>query len=533
VGVNAGNNGSSGLLNTFVGYACGNLNTTGSNNTFGGGGAGSSNKAGYSNTFWGSHAGTNNITGDSDTFVGAFAGNANVNMHSSTFVGFDAGTSNTAGFENTFVGSLAGENNTRGNQNVFVGYQAGQHNTTALHNTFIGAAAGLSNTRGIFNTFTGTLCARDNTTGNFNSCYGKHCMASNIDGSYNCVFGTHAAFSGAHINMNVYIGYLAGFADQTNNNVMIGYNAGGQAGPAANAGNGNVFIGYVVAPTFLYGQNNILLGQQADAIGTLANPINDAVAIGSTAITTKSNTIILGNNDQWTGIGLSNSTPANSLEINARTLGTGTIIPNTSGLRFTQLTSSSPTIPNPGAGVLALNSTGDVIYVPSTSGAGVGAGYCPAPTILTGNAGYDLGTNGTNFYFEGTGASSAINNVIIGNPCTYTPKAKLDVLQATTGSFNTVGIRVENDDAPTTVSIPIGIQSVMPVTSNCPWQAPSVAAWFQASTCAYTIGQYNYSIFVAPGPSPNGNFLTGVVSIGYPYGSLPSPSPAAGIPYLL
>lgn len=59
-------------------------------------------------------------------------------------------------------------------------------------------------------------------------------------------------------------------------------------------------------------------------------------------------------------------TPTATLEVNS--WGTTNIPGGSSGLRFTNLNVNSPTIANPGKGVLAVSPTGDVIYVPDNDG---------------------------------------------------------------------------------------------------------------------------------------------------------------------
>src|SRR5690606_5874658 len=61
--------------------------------------------------------------------------------------------------------------------------------------------------------------------------------------------------------------------------------------------------------------------------------------------------------------------PTATLEVNS--WGATNVSGGSSGLRFTNLNTTSPTITNPGTGVLGVNSNGDVVYVQS-SGSGLG-----------------------------------------------------------------------------------------------------------------------------------------------------------------
>lgn len=118
-----------------------------------------------------------------------------------------------------------------------------------------------------------------------------------------------------------------------------------------------------------------------------------------------------------------NPDPGNTVEINSVATVVG---PANSGLRFTDLNSTSNTITNPGQGVLSVNAIGDVIYVP---GGGGGVGTCAAPTTFVSgaNGAIDL-QDVNNFYFIRNGVANK-NNVGVGHPCNYNVPAKLSVIQ--------------------------------------------------------------------------------------------------------
>lgn len=135
--------------------------------------------------------------------------------------------------------------------------------------------------------------------------------------------------------------------------------------------------------------------------------------------------MILGNNNVNVGIGLSSDPlgPQNKLEIN-------TGIANTSGLRFRQLTSASPTQANPGTGVLSVDPNGDVIYVNIPSSGGLGNLCSAPPNPITGNYEIPLATH--RFFFSGQGTLNNTlrqDNVNIGYQCPQIPPpARLNVL---------------------------------------------------------------------------------------------------------
>jgi hypothetical protein len=140
--------------------------------------------------------------------------------------------------------------------------------------------------------------------------------------------------------------------------------------------------------------------------------------------------LFLGDNGN-VGVGSTQSIlPVNTLEIYSGVAPTtlnpiSSLVPTRSGLRFSNLnnTMAPDAAVNPSGKVLSVNSTGDVILVPSVTGGGL-IGYCPNVPALTGSAGMNL--NGNTFYFEGQGAANT-NDVGIGILCGTLLTAKLDV----------------------------------------------------------------------------------------------------------
>lgn len=141
----------SGDSNLFVGVESGQNNSTGSHNSFFGSEAGRSNTSGSFNSFFGSRAGVSSPTGLFNSFFGTSAGEQTTTGSGNSFFGRSAGVSNTNGNYNSFFGINAGENNLSGAGNAFVGLVAGSRNTTGSSNSFFGAGAGLSNVGGDFN----------------------------------------------------------------------------------------------------------------------------------------------------------------------------------------------------------------------------------------------------------------------------------------------------------------------------------------------------------------------------------------------
>lgn len=131
-------------------------------------------------------------------------------------------------------------------------------------------------------------------------------------------------------------------------------------------------------------------------------------------------------------LGINVTQPQNTLEINST-------VNNTSGLRFTNLTSINPPLLNPGNGVLSVDQNGDVIYVQSKSDLG---NYCSNPqNSLTGN--YEIPLDNNDFLFTdvfGTG------RIIAGDvQCGTQPDARVYIRNNFSTSGRTMGLQVESN----------------------------------------------------------------------------------------
>ncbi|HLG33256.1 MAG TPA: tail fiber domain-containing protein [Bacteroidia bacterium] len=316
-------------------------------------------------------------------------------------------------WKNTFVGRTGNLNVIPGLNNTFLGYKAG--NQTYFLNV-------LDN--GSFNTFIGNEAGSVNTTGTENTFVG--CIAG--------VASTGIA--------NTFVGTAAGASNTTG---------------TANTSLGDKSLGGIVTGSF-----NTFIGESS--VSPTSTSISHAIALGSNTLVPQDYQMILGENGVWAGIGLSNDGsptfgPTNSLEINAWTwgaLGTPTTIANKSGLSFRQLTANSTPGANQGnLGVLALSTSGEVIYVPNGGGIGGaqnatwvdpntgniewGSGLAPGPfTPLLHNTEVqmiDPSTSGEyNIYFTGQstlGGYSSPVDIGIGYAMNSALLAKLDVKNET------------------------------------------------------------------------------------------------------
>jgi len=171
--------------------------------------------------------------------------------------------------------------------------------------------------------------------------WGENAVAS---GGFSVCFGTASQALGEQ-------SYVFGFQSQTTaiakGGVSIGYNVQSNA-------EGAFVLGYSEgAFPVITLQNNIsrslMVGFESDRSTFFVGPSAGAGTTGRVAI-----------GDITTMAG---GVPNNKLEINS-----DASQPTLSGLRFTDLPSTSPTVSNPGLGVLSVDVNGDVIYVPMTAG---------------------------------------------------------------------------------------------------------------------------------------------------------------------
>jgi hypothetical protein len=182
-----------------------------------------------------------------------------------TSVGCSAGASLGSGaMYNVALGLDALYSNSTGDYNTAIGWQAGLFNTT-MDNTFLGAQTGYKNSTGTDNTFLGEVAGYSNQTGNGCTLVGQQAGYYNT-GSYNTT-----------------LGYVSGFLTTT------GYQ--------------NCFIGSGAGANNTTGYNNICLGYNSNMYGGL----NNSTAIGANTKVLVSNNVVLGDNNSFVGIRLSNN----------------------------------------------------------------------------------------------------------------------------------------------------------------------------------------------------------------------------------
>lgn len=365
---------------------------------------------GTSNVFLGNPTtGNDNTTGNHNFVFGLSAGNSLTSGAHNTLIGYKAGSKITTpvmfapGNFNNFMGRYAGENTTTGNSNNFFGHNAGRYNDTGSSNNFLGTSAGSCNTTGTNNNFLGAGAGQFSTTGGNNN-----------------FFGFKAGFLNTTGFSNNFLGYEAGCSNSTGNyNSFIGHQAG-----LFNTGNNNTFIGRVAGFLNEAGSNNTIIG---NAAGTATNNLSGVIVLGTGAIATESNQIVLSTaNVSFRNIGSTFEIGTPSLTDNLTVFGavssTGIVNTNT-GFRISNAATSGHVLRGNGTNFVsstlaasdiasgqALNKADDINVTLTLSGT--------PNTALLQNVGLTLGWSGQLAYSRGgTNASTAqgaINNLAGG-----------------------------------------------------------------------------------------------------------------------
>jgi hypothetical protein len=347
-----------GTSNLFAGVGAGTGNTTGGGNSFVGQNAGLKNAAGDGNSFFGFAAGQDNTTGGFNAFFGPAAGRHN-NANFNAFFGAFAGDNNTTGANNTFFGSHTGFGNTTGSNNTLLGMEANVDGGNLSFATAIGAGAVVSTSNTVVlgrSADTVQVPGALNVAGPFGANVLNAATQYNIAGRRVLSNpGTTNLYAGpgageAHIagTGNAFFGYSAGFNSKSNDNSFFGVLAGSsntfgfsnvflgaKAGLSNDGGAFNVFVGDTAGMnnargafnTFIgsntgfsssdpVGELNTLIGYSSIAIAGLTN----ATAIGSRALVTQSNSLVLGgisgvNGGTNTKVGIGTTAPKTKLHL--------------------------------------------------------------------------------------------------------------------------------------------------------------------------------------------------------------------------
>lgn len=214
----------------------------------------------------------------------------------STAFGINALLSNTTGTRNTANGFRALQNNTTGINNIGVGYDALKSNTTGDQNTSVGYQSLSLNKSGSFNVAIGGEVLSNNNS-NSNTAIGHQALSLNISGNNNVAVGKDSLYLNTTGRDNTAVGYRSLFLNTTGvNNTAIGndslYNL--------NTGSYNVALGDIAGKTTVEGPNNTD-SENSVFIGYNTTPLSSSetnqIVIGHNADGLGSNTVVLGNDE--------------------------------------------------------------------------------------------------------------------------------------------------------------------------------------------------------------------------------------------
>lgn len=278
--------------NLAIGYQSLYSNTSGAANIAIGNAALNANQTGLFNVAVGSFAlSHNNAFGN--TAVGAYALNLNSTGTQNAAFGFDALTSNSTGSSNTASGYNSLLSNTTGAFNTSFGANALKLNVTGAYNTAVGSTALLNNS-GSSNTAIGEKALQNNTTGGSNTALGSGAMQNNISSANNTALGFQALYNSTYFSddntavgyqslyntstgsENTAIGYQAGYVNNGNFNIFVGYNSG----QANTSGSANVFMGLAAGQHNTTGSFNTYIGYASGGL-TTTNSNNTFYGYGS------------------------------------------------------------------------------------------------------------------------------------------------------------------------------------------------------------------------------------------------------------
>lgn len=147
------------------------------------------------------------------------------------------------------------------------------YGSTTNADTILGLTAGGPNAYSSgtirYLTAVGYAAAAANTTGNHNTSVGFDALTSNTSGAQNTALGDQSLFFSQTGQQNVGVGYLADSGtglNAANGNTAVGWEA-----LLNNAGSNNIAIGVHAGSSNTSGADNIIIGQQVNALSATAN----------------------------------------------------------------------------------------------------------------------------------------------------------------------------------------------------------------------------------------------------------------------
>lgn len=350
----------------------------------------------------------------------------------------NTGATFTAKYENSSSSLLF---NIRDDGNVY------SHGKGAIaSNTAYGLDSFISNLTGADNTAFGVDALRSNTTGGNNTAVGKDALYNN-NGSFNSAIGFTSLNANTSGERNLATGYGA-----------LSTNTSGFRNTAIGMFSGNVNV---------LGDNNVFIGYNANPS---VNNLTNAIAIGSQATVSESNTMVLGN-DLRVVIGATSATAKLHVKGESNTLATFTSkYQNSSGI-FSLMVRDDGAVYNLGAGSVVSNTAfGADALISNTSGfrnTAFGKFSLSSNTIAikntaVGYASLYLNISGDNNTAIGDQSlfsnTSGLQNTAVGSNSLYSN---------TIGAYNTaVGVNALSSNTTGEQNIAIGILSLASNTTS-------------------------------------------------------------------
>jgi len=202
-----------------------------------------------SNLFLGDTTGSSLTTGTNNTGAGQLALEDLVDGIWNTAFGYSAGKNITSGQNNTLIGTNSGNTMTSAQNNVAVGVNTLGQLTGTTSNTAIGNFALSSSTSGTGNTSTGYNSLTVLTTGIYNTAIG-----------YNAgTYITGGVTSNLTPDRCIYIGTdTKAFADNLDNEIVIGYNTTGSGSNTVSLGNTSITDTFLGGNVHVPGSINVV-----------------------------------------------------------------------------------------------------------------------------------------------------------------------------------------------------------------------------------------------------------------------------------
>ncbi len=266
LGYQSGNNILGGINNTFIGHEAGYADSTGGYSVLMGYHSGYLYKTGYYNVGIGYGAMASGVQCDGVIAIGGLAMNlatGSAVANNDIAIGYKALYQSTMA-HNVAIGANCLSLSPNGQANVAIGEDA-LANSNSDNNVVIGCWAFKKNgtttsawhSSGEQNVVVGDLAGYENLTAQENTILGSESMRYFQFGVNNVAIGRKAGYGlvGHTKNYDVYVGYMAGYSDTSDNNTYIGY----RAGYGNTLGTNNIAIGYYAGEYLLQQSNRLFL----------------------------------------------------------------------------------------------------------------------------------------------------------------------------------------------------------------------------------------------------------------------------------